>query len=484
MLVATMTAFTFTSCEDVPAAYEIPGGGNGGNGGSTETVGNGTAENPYTVEDIKKSGAKGSNVFVKAYVVGFVPDKAIDEAKFTAEGCEATSNVLIAASADETSVDNVMPVQLPSGDVRNAINLKDNPANIKQEVVLCGNIETYFGKTGLKSVVWAKLGDKEFGAKPGTEGGGTEITGTPKGTGTKDDPFNSVAANAEANKLASGAVSEQGYYIKGKVVSIKEQFSAQCGNASFYISDDGQAGGQFLVFRSLYLGNQKWTEGQANIQVGDEVVVYGKLTNYMGNTLETAQNTTYLVSVNGKTEGGSTGGEDKPGTGEDKPGTGGTTEGVSATNGDFEGWTDGKPNNWKPACTAGNATLSQSTDAHSGKYSVKVAGTDKANKRLSYKELDLKAGEYTMTFYVKAASATGASVRPGYVKVTNGAVGSYMYGEYTNDIKDSEWVMVTHTFTLDADCTVCLVMMNSKNPGGDVLVDDFKLVSGSEVIIK
>lgn len=318
MLVATMTAFTFTSCEDVPAAYEIPGGGNGGNGGSTETVGNGTAENPYTVEDIKKSGAKGSNVFVKAYIVGFVPEKAIDDAKFTAEGCEAVSNVLIAASADETSVDNVMPVQLPVGDVRNAINLKDNPTNIKQEVVLCGNIETYFGKTGLKSVVWAKLGDKEFGAKPGTEGGGdTGVAGTPKGTGTKDDPFNSVAANTEAAKLAANAVSEQGYYIKGKVVSVKEAFSAQYGNASFYISDDGKADGQFLVFRSLYLGNQKWTEGQPNIQAGDEVVVYGKLTNYMGNTPETAQNTTYLVSVNGKTEGGSTGGEDKPG--EDKP---------------------------------------------------------------------------------------------------------------------------------------------------------------------
>lgn len=317
MLVATMTAFTFTSCEDVPAAYEIPGGGNGGNGGSTETVGNGTAENPYTVEDVKKHGATGSNVFVKAYIVGFVPEKAIDDAKFTAEGCEAVSNVIIAASADETSVDNVMPVQLPVGDVRNAINLKDNPTNIKQEVVLCGNIEAYFGKTGLKSVVWAKLGDKEVGAKPGTEGGGTGITGTPKGTGTKDDLFNSVAANTEASKLAANAVSEQGYYIKGKVVSVKEAFSAQYGNASFYISDDGQAGGQFLVFRSLYLGNQKWTEGQENIQVGDEVVVYGKLTNYMGNTPETAQNTTYLVSVNGKTEGGSTGGEDKPG--EDKP---------------------------------------------------------------------------------------------------------------------------------------------------------------------
>ncbi len=30
MLVAAMTAFTFTSCEDVPEAYEIPGGGNCG----------------------------------------------------------------------------------------------------------------------------------------------------------------------------------------------------------------------------------------------------------------------------------------------------------------------------------------------------------------------------------------------------------------------------------------------------------------------
>ena len=79
MLVAAMTAFTFTSCEDVPEAYEIPGGGNGG--GSTEMTGNGTAESPYTIEDIKKSGATGSNVFVKAYIVGFVPDKSIDEAK-------------------------------------------------------------------------------------------------------------------------------------------------------------------------------------------------------------------------------------------------------------------------------------------------------------------------------------------------------------------------------------------------------------------
>ena len=310
MLVALMTAFTFTSCEDVPAPYDIPNGGNGG--GSSEMAGNGTAENPYTVEDIKSSGATGSNVYVKAYIVGFVPGKAMDEAKFTAEGCEATSNVLIAASPDETSVDNVMPVQLPVGAVRDAINLKDNPANLKQEVVLCGNIEAYFGKTGLKAVVWAKLGDKEFGAKPGTEtGGGSDITGTPKGTGTKDDPFNSVAANQMASKLASGAKTDKQYYIKGKVVSVKEAFSAQFGNASFYISDDGKEDNKFYVFRTLYLGNEKWTEGKTNVAVGDEVVVCGSLVNYMGNTPETVQGETYLVSL--KSNGGGTETPDTPG---------------------------------------------------------------------------------------------------------------------------------------------------------------------------
>ena len=185
-----MAAVTFTSCEDVPAPYDYPGTG-GGTTTPSEGVGNGTEANPYIVSDIT-NGAKGTNVFVKAYIVGFVPDKAIDEAKFTAEGCESASNVIVAASADETNINNVMPVQLPFGDVRTGVNLKDNPGNIKQEVVLCGNVENYFGKPGLKSVVWAKIGGKEFGIKPGTD---IPIVGDPKGVGTKEDPFNVAAAN-------------------------------------------------------------------------------------------------------------------------------------------------------------------------------------------------------------------------------------------------------------------------------------------------
>lgn len=171
--------------------------------------------------------------------------------------------------------------------------------------------------------------------------------------------------------------------------------------------------------------------------------------------------------------------------GEAEGSTGGNEGDLTAANGDFETWVSGEPNNWTTSSTAGNATLSQSTDAHSGKYSVKVGGTTAANKRLSYKEIELKAGEYTMEFYVKAATSTGGSVRPGFVPVTSGEVGTYVYAEsYTNGITNTEWMKVSHTFSIPSDGTYCLVIMNSKNPGADVLIDDFTLAFGSTVIIK
>lgn len=139
-----------------------------------------------------------------------------------------------------------------------------------------------------------------------------------KGTGTVSDPFNIAAIIAQCNKLASGEVSEQAYYFKGKVSAIAVDKSGNAqnfnygtyGNASFYISDDGTTTNQFYCYRVLYLGNKKWTEGAGeSLKVGDDVIVCAKLTNYNG-TLETQQNEGYLYSLNGKTEGG--GGGDTP----------------------------------------------------------------------------------------------------------------------------------------------------------------------------
>ena len=144
-------------------------------------------------------------------------------------------------------------------------------------------------------------------------GGTTE--GEPKGTGTAADPFNSIAAINYCNTLEAGVESDKEVYIKGKVVSIKEQFSTNFGNGSFYIADD-ETSEKFYIFRSLYLGNRKWTTNDPELKEGDEVVVCAKVMNYMGNTPETVANKTYLVSLNGKTAGGTT--PDTPTAGEAK----------------------------------------------------------------------------------------------------------------------------------------------------------------------
>lgn len=295
LMVLAMAAFTFSSCEDVPAPYDTPVKPT-----TPEATTTGTESDPYTVTDAKLVGS-GSNVFVKGYIVGYVPDKSLSEAIFGATGDNVTtSNFLIAASADETNVNNCMPVQLPVGAVRSGLNLKDNPGNLGQEVTLCGNIENYFSTTGLKSAAWAKIGDKEFGTKPG---GGDTPAGEAKGTGTKEDPFNSIAAINYVKSLGADVTSENDVYIKGKIREIKEQYSAQYGNTSVTIADDATSE-VFTIWRALYFNNQKWAEGNDELKEGDEVVFCGKVVNYKGNTPETVQGQAYLVSLNGKTSGG------------------------------------------------------------------------------------------------------------------------------------------------------------------------------------
>ena len=147
-------------------------------------------------------------------------------------------------------------------------------------------------------------------------------------------------------------------------------------------------------------------------------------------------------------------------------------------NGGFEAWSGSTPTNWKSTTTAGNASLAQSTDAHSGSYSVKVSGTSSANKRLGHKEITLKAGSYHVQFYTKAASTNGSSARPGYTPVgDDGKVGQYVYGDYVNDLTTTEWAEVNFDFTLASQTTINLVVMCAKNPGTDILVDDYTLTT-------
>ena len=378
----------------------------GGGSGSGSGEGKGTADSPYNVT-AAIAAASGTGVYVKGFIVGSIDGKATTDAKFSAETATA-SNVLIAVSADETDITKCMPVQLPTGAVRTALNLVDNAGNYKKEVTLYGNIEKYFSVTGLKTVTYAILDGTEIGTKPdGGSTGGDEIkavtvaefnaapestnvwykltgtiknlkdgdlygnfdledatgsvyvygllaekggekkkfqelvtkyglangskitiignrgsyndkievmnayistdgggsgTGGDSSTGTLESPLTASQAYDIVAAMESGKTSDADYYVKGKICSIKFTFSAQYGTATFNISDDGATGGkEFIAYSCYYCGNQPWVEGNTQVQVGDEVVVCGKVVNYGGNTPEFASKKNYLVKLNSQT---------------------------------------------------------------------------------------------------------------------------------------------------------------------------------------
>lgn len=146
-------------------------------------------------------------------------------------------------------------------------------------------------------------------------------------------------------------------------------------------------------------------------------------------------------------------------------------------NAGFEEWNGDVPAAWKSTTTASNATITKSTDAHSGSFSACVNSKDGSNVRLGSKELVLKPGNYTFTFWVKSESGDAASARPGYAPwdEAKAALGSYAYGEYTNDI--TAWQQVTHTFELTAQTQVNLVVMNPKSTNVNLLIDDASLTT-------
>lgn len=114
--------------------------------------------------------------------------------------------------------------------------------------------------------------------------------------GSLEHPYSA----SEASALALGGDTGS-YYIYGTVTKIQNQYSASYGTANFWIDENGESQSIFEGYKIKYLGNVNWVDGNAEIAVGDEVVIYGKLTIYNSTTPETSSG--YLVSLNGKTKG-------------------------------------------------------------------------------------------------------------------------------------------------------------------------------------
>lgn len=120
----------------------------------------------------------------------------------------------------------------------------------------------------------------------------------PKGSGTLEDPFN-VAAVTTFTKGMGADIQSAEIYAKGIIVSVSDiDTEGTYGNATYLISDqrDGSTG-TFQIYRGYGLNGQKFNaKGATIIKEGDEVIVYGKVVNYKGNTPQFAQGST-IVSI-------------------------------------------------------------------------------------------------------------------------------------------------------------------------------------------
>lgn len=282
-----VSALALQSCEDVPAPYDIPGSGDKPT--VIEPAGNGTETDPYNIAGIIKATENlnsGETLPEKVYFTGVVTS--------VKECSPSYGNATFYLGDDIESTKTFYVYQCLGLGNKNIAS--EDEVQVGDTITIYGSITNYNG-----TIETAK---KDAYIYKSSRNGSSEPVGEgePKGSGTLEDPYNSVAANKVAAALSSTEQSGV-VYVKGKVVSIKEQYSTQFGNASYYISDDGTSAGQFYVFRSMYLGNKKYSSGDL-LKEGDEVIVCGKLMNYMGNTPETVQNESYLYSLNGKTEGG------------------------------------------------------------------------------------------------------------------------------------------------------------------------------------
>ncbi|SDE96160.1 Carbohydrate binding domain-containing protein [Bacteroidales bacterium KHT7] len=280
----------------------------------------------------------------------------------------------------------------------------------------------------------------------------------PTGEGTLASPYNVAKALAI---IKAGTYTTDEVYVSGIISQIDDIDTGNYGNSTYYISDDGKTPTQLEVFRGYSVNGEKF-KADDEIKVGDKVVVLGKLTLYK-ETPEFAQGSK-IVSLNGN------GGTVEP-TPEPTPDPVGEN---LLSNGGFETWADGLPTGWKSASTASNATLSQSTTAKSGSYSVLVEGAT-ANKRLASAEMTLAAGTYKFSVFYKSAEAgVNGSIQLGYATVDAENKVNYVYSNNYVDSSD-EWKEQTNTFTLEAETKICLVVMNSKKPGKSVLIDDASL---------
>nr|WP_301849335.1 hypothetical protein [uncultured Prevotella sp.] len=293
-LFLAMAAMTFSSCEDVPAPYNMP---TEPETSEVQPTGTGTAADPFNVAGAVKYIEDGGSESELKYVKG----KVVSIEKFDA----SYGSLKYYISDDGTPTNQFYVYNGYAGPNRTKFSGEDA---LKQgdEVVICGNLIVFSGTKEFQIGNYIVSLNGE---------GGTTTPDTPTtGKGSASDPY--TVAEAIAAIKAGAPTSE--VYVTG-IVSDVYFYSDQYKSLSYYISDDGKSK-DMQVYSGKGLNGADFTSKE-DLKVGQKVTIKGIIKAFNKNgtdIMEIDKNSTIV-----KIEGEGTGGEvtpkpDTPDTGNGK----------------------------------------------------------------------------------------------------------------------------------------------------------------------
>lgn len=293
-LFLAMAAITFSSCEDVPAPYNMP---TEDETPEVQPAGTGTAADPFNVAGAVKYIEDGGSESELKYVKG----KVVSIEKFDA----SYGSMIYYISDDGTSTNQFKVYNGYAGPNRTKFSGAD-ALKAGDEVVICGNLIVFSGTKEFQTGNYIVSLNGE---------GGTTTPDTPTtGKGSESDPY--TVAEAIAAIKAGAPTSE--VYVTG-IVSDVYFYSDQYKSLSYYISDDGKSK-DMQVYSGKGLNGADFTS-KDDLKVGQKVTIKGIIKAFNKNgtdIMEIDKNSTIV-----KIEGEGTGGEvtpkpDTPDTGNGK----------------------------------------------------------------------------------------------------------------------------------------------------------------------
>lgn len=110
--------------------------------------GKGSFADPYTVAEVIAYNGTVNDVWVKGFIVGYYTSN--NELTAGTDGAP-DSNIALCDSKSGAETNNTIPVQLPNTFIRTSMKLQNNAGMLGEEVLIKGDIMTYFKKNGIKN---------------------------------------------------------------------------------------------------------------------------------------------------------------------------------------------------------------------------------------------------------------------------------------------------------------------------------------------